>query len=172
MQYGHFLSIGHLGQCPVLPAQPLIHPRAKSRNPLSRPALRGGVARPGVLATPGLYPALKPTPRFSSAQAPYSSLCRLRQSSLISLRLLSSPRPLRWVVGWFSPHGRNTAFSCLRVHGCFPIPKRPHSGQQAVTRSFPAPAGVLPPAGARRPAPVLPAGWHSGHQSPLRWAGG
>ena len=143
MQYGHFLSIGHLGQCPVLPAQPLIHPRAKSRNPLSRPALRGGVARPGVLATPGLYPALKPTPRFSSAQAPYSSLCRLRQSSLISLRLLSSPRPLRWVVGWFSPHGRNTAFSCLRVHGCFPglqkATQRPtggHAGLSCSRRSF------------------------------------
>ena len=47
------------------PAQPPIHPRAKSRNPLSRPALRGGVARPGALATTGLYPAILSTGRFS-----------------------------------------------------------------------------------------------------------
>ena len=160
MQYGHFLSIGHLGQCPVLPAQPLIHPRAKSRNPLSRPALRGGVARPGVLATPGLYPALKPTPRFSSAAH--------------SFRCASSPAHDRCAGSWAG--FRHTA-EIRRSPACgytdaSPASKRPHSGPQAVTRGFPALAGVSPPAGARRPVPVLPAGWHSGHRSPLRWAGG
>ncbi len=114
---------------------------AASNPAIPCPAPRCGAVW-GAVMTP-LYPALKSTPRFSSAQAPYSSLCRLRQSSLISLRLLSSPRPLRWVVGWFSPHGRNTALSCLRVHGCFPglqkATQRPtggHAGLSCSRRSF------------------------------------
>jgi hypothetical protein len=37
----------------------------------------------------------------SSAQAPYRSLPCKHESSLISLRLLSEPQPLRWVVARF-----------------------------------------------------------------------
>ena len=48
----------------------------------------------------------------------------------------------------------------------------PHSGPQVVTRGFPAFAGVSLHAGAPLPAPAPPAGWHSVHQLPLRWAGG
>ena len=83
MQYGHFLSIGHLGQCPVLPAQPLIHPRAKSRNPLSRPALRGGVRGgddtalsctkinpPVLVGTSSIFLALPPAAKLTHFAAP------------------------------------------------------------------------------------------------------
>ena len=48
----------------------------------------------------------------------------------------------------------------------------PHSGPQVVTRGFLAFAGVSLHAGAPLPAPAPPAGWHSVHQLPLRWAGG
>lgn len=48
----------------------------------------------------------------------------------------------------------------------------PHSGPQAVTRGFPAPVGVLPPAGALWPTPVLPAGGRSAGRSPPGSDGG
>ena len=39
--------------------------------------------------------------RAASSQAPYPSLCRKRQSSSISLLVLSKTQTLRWFVFWF-----------------------------------------------------------------------
>ena len=61
---------------------------------LDSPRVVGGVIRAGALAAPALYPA-----RFSTGGvvgvSSISSLCRRRQSSLISLLLLSKQQPLR-----------------------------------------------------------------------------
>ena len=149
------------------PAQPPIHPRAKSRNPLSRPALRGGVARPGTLAIPGFYPAPKSTPRFSLAQAPYPSFPP-QVAKTCSFRCASSPAHDRCAGPWAG--FRHTA-ETRRSLACgytdaSPASKRPHGGPQTVTRGFPAPAGGWTPADALRTVPTLPAGGRNTGRSP------
>ena len=116
----------------------------------------------------------------SSSQAPYPSFPPQRgENSLIPLLRLSPANPLRWaspgapivVLCGGANNGPNPALHLREEQGSAPPVSGPHSGPQAVTRGFPAFAGVSLHAGAPRPVPAPPAGAGGTPLPPAGWGG-
>ena len=82
----------------------------------------------------------------SSAQAPYPSLPRERESSSISLRLLSKSQSLCWIAILFFARRRNVGFCTAAAHtlACWAENRtqRRHAPHRAV-RTFGTPAGSV-----------------------------
>ena len=107
----------------------------------------GGSDRPGAIKAPGLSPAFSFAPRFRSKRA----------GSLVPQCL---PQPAHTGLNLLGGAGDSA-----------PPSRRPHSGPQAVTRGFPARAGVSLHAGAPLPVPVCLSAVDRTYPLPVGWAG-